>query len=287
MKLKPSSPTIQAKREPTDLKKKLKLVRAGEDIAKSLAEGDLEKAFHKTILSGIKLAAGENPFKDPTVNPLKLAAALKTFGIEVLGWTPETLFAAIDKRYNGWSDDRAKHALDKFHDTGIIDSDVPYLVRQKIYAIRIIATSDTAQNEWHIFEKVGSAFNDRTAKFGVIERLSAGECARTIAIIENIRPDEYSKEVQIYIAASAHEDGFLTVAPSKYLRMVEPILKEINAGEMGASYNPGIVAKISEKLKILQSESGKIQEVADDLITIQALKLMAIDHMGDESVAEA
>ena len=280
MKLIPQ-PTNQANKEPTDARKQLKLVRAGQGIAESLAEGNLEKAFNKAVISGIKLASGENPFSDPTVNPLKLVAAIKALGIQALAWTPETLFAAIDRRYNGWSDDRVKTAMERFHDTGIVDTAVPSLVRQKIYAIRIVVTSDTAHNQWYIFEKVGSAFNDRVAKFGIIERLSAGECARTLAIIENIRPDEYSKEVQIYIAASAHEDGFLTVGPSKYLKIAEPYLKQMNTSEMGGDYNPGLVSRIAEKMQLLMKESGKILD--EDIVTIQALKLLAVDRMGDEA----
>lgn len=285
MKFNPPTLNQPVSQEPTkkdDVRKKLKLVRAGHGIAGSLAQGNLEQAFAKTIVSGIKLA-DYNPFADIAVNPLVLAQALKAIGIGVLGWTPETLFSTIDRMYFGWSEEKAGLALEKFHETGIIQTDVPIIVRQKVYAIRIVATSDTAHNEWHVFEKIGSAFNDRVAKFGVVEKLSPGECARTIAVIESIRPDSYSDEVKAYIAATAHEDGLLELSDSKYLKMANSALSKMNGDSMGVSYLPGdISSKISKKLETLRQSGGKIE--TEDIVTIQALKLLAIDAMGDQVI---
>jgi hypothetical protein len=279
----PPAPHSQVKRDQNqdDILKKLKLVRAGHSIAGNLAQGDVDKAFSKVIVSGIKLAS-LNPFADPNVNPLTLASHLKTLGIAVLGWAPETLFSTIDRMYFGWTAERAAAALEKFQETGVMQTDVPLMVRQKIYAIRIIATSDTAHNEWHVFEKVGSAFNDRVAKFGIVEKLSPGECARTIAIIEDIRPDDYSDEIKVYIAATSHEDGILTLSPSKYLYMAESRLTQMNHDSMGTLVPQDIRDKIRKKLELLKTNSGKI-EPGDDLITIQALKLLAIDQMGEDA----
>jgi hypothetical protein len=278
LKLNPPTPNLQPQVD-DDVRKKLKLVRAGQSIASSLGQGNLEKAFAKTMLSGIKLA-GYNPFADINAAPLRLAQELKVMGIAVLGWTPETLFSTIDRMYFSRTEEQVAAALDKFQATGVIQTEVPMLVRQKIYAIRIVASSDTAHNEWHIFEKVGAAFNDRIAKFGVVEKLTPGECARTIGVIENIRPDTYSDEVKAYIAASAHEDGLLTLRPSKYLKMASGHLRQMNKDSMGASLDPEIEDKISKKLELLRANGGKIGD--EDIITIQALKLLSIDQMGDE-----
>jgi hypothetical protein len=283
LKLNPPTLRPTSQQEPTsqnDLKKKLQLVRSGHGIAESIRQGNLEQAFSKTIISGIKLAAG-NPFADASANPLALAQALRGLGIGALSWTPETLFSTIDRMYFGWSEEKAHQALEKFHDTGVIQTDVPLIVRQKLYAIRIVATSDTAHNEWHIFEKVGSAFNDRVAKFGVVEKLSPGECARTVSVIEHIRPDSYSDEVKAYIAASAHEDGLLTIQPSKYLKMAGPALKKMNQESTGV-LDFGLTDKITRKMEIFKANGGKIED--EDIVTIQALKLLAIDQMGDEVV---
>lgn len=263
--------------------KKLKLVRAGHSIASSAIQGDLDKAFAKTIVSGIKLAADLNAFTNPNTNPLTLVKELRQFGLEVLAWKPETLFSAIDKKYNGWSEEKAHAALEKFQTTGEIITDVPTLIRQKIYAIRIIATSDTAHNEWHVFEKVGCAFNDRLAQFGIVERLSAGECARTISIIENIRPDQYSKEVKIYIAACAHEDGFLTIGASKYLKMACDYLQTMNFESTGERLKPEFADKIKAKVEDFKKHHAAITAAIEDVATIQALKIFSVDLMGDQA----
>ena len=277
---------IQNQSEPTkdDLKRKLKLVRAGQGITESLATGHLDKAFNKAIVAGIKLAehVDNNPFTNPLVSPLVLAIEMRKLGLEALAWRPETLFAAIDKRFNGWSDEACKNALESFHDTGVIKSAVPMSVRQKIYAIRIIATSDTAHNQWHIFEKVGSAFNDRIAQFGIVEKLSPAECTRTIAIIENIRPDEYAKEVKIYIAASAHEEGLLTLQPSKWLKMADLYLRDMNKGSMAVEITPEAVHKIEARVSEIRSRPEAVQQ-SEDALTIQAIKLLAIDAAGDRA----
>lgn len=156
-------------------------------------------------------------------------------------------------------------------------------MRQKIYAIRVVATTDIPHNEWHIFEKVGCAFNDRVAQFGVVERLSAGECARTIAVIESIRPDEYSNEVKVYIAASAHIDGILTLRPSKYLKMAEYQLEQVNFQDIGTHLQYKIKDKIAEKVEYVKAHL-KTMTLVEDIETIQAIRLASIDAMGDEVI---
>lgn len=266
-------------------KKKLKLIRSGHSIAQSLSAGNLEKAFAKSVVSGIKLAE-ENPFKNPLISPAVLVGAIKELGIEALVWKPETLFAAIDRKWNGWTDAQVGAALDSFHENGVLKTDVPPLVRQKVYAIRIIATSDTPHNEWHVFEKVGGALNDRMANFSVVEKLSPGECARTIAFIEDIRPDDYSKEVKSYIAASAHEEGLLTLECSKWLRMADSQLQTMNENSMGTTLNYEVRRKIEDKVKLFKSQVlVDVSGPTEDLLTIQALKILAIDTMGDQAWA--
>lgn len=263
--------------------KKLRAARLGANVAKNLIGGNLEKAFARTIVSGIKLAEA-NPFVNPAVNPLKLAQELRLIGIGVLGWTPETLFSVIDRMYNGWSEEKAAKALEEFHDTGNIVTDVPSLVRQKIYAIRIVATSDIAHNEWHIFEKVGCAFNDRVAQFGVVEKLTPGECARAVSVIEHIRPDQdgYSKEIKAYVGASCHEDGILTLSPSKYLRFADEDLRMFNYQADGNRIKPEAIGIIRRKYDAIKEADKSTLNLVEDISTIQALKLLAIDTMGDE-----
>jgi hypothetical protein len=265
--------------------RELKLVRSGTSIADHLAHGRLDKALAAAVSSGIKLAADPREvFHNPHSSPLAVVAALKTLGIQALGWKPETLMAAIDRRYYDWTDDQVAAALEHFHETGEIKTNVPSLLRQKIYAIRIISTTDIPHNEWSVFEKVGCAFNDRAVHFGLVEHLSAAECARTVALIETLRPDKYSEEVRTYIAACCHEDGLLTVKPSKYLGIANAHLQEFNAQSTGARLSTAFEDKINQK--ILQLKARAIEAAPlEDTETIQAIKLIAADAAGDEAIS--
>ena len=278
MSLKPELPNKDEHQKELDPKKGLRLVRSTLQVGEALKHSP-EKAFQQAIISGLKMAS-ENPFKDPLVNPLHLAAALKKMGIAVLGWAPEVLMTTIDRETNGWTDAQVSEAIEHYHSTGTLKTEVPQLVREKIYAIRVVATSDSAQSEWHTFEKVGGAFNDRTAKFGVVEPLSAGECAKTIAIIEDIRPDSYSNEIKIYIAACAHTAGLLTVSPVKWLAMSESYLQQMNKDATGEEIS--IATKSSIIRRVEELRTSQMQEVEDDVIHIQAAKLIEIDMMADE-----
>ena len=273
--------TPEKPKESDPLERKLKLAKGALGISQSALTGSAEKAFHQALVPGLKMAS-EGVFKDPLANPLHLTRALKKLGIAVLAWTPETLAATIDEKFNGWDKTKVSDALTSFHKTGVIKSDIPQLVREKIYAIRVIATSNSAQTEWHIFEKVGGAFNDRAAKFGIVEPLSAAECARTVAIIENIRPDSYTDEVKIYIAVCCHQAGLLTVSPVNWLSHCDPYLQELNRQATGDTLSAEMREKISAKYAETLSNTSSAKEVPDEVIAVQAAKLAAIHLYAEE-----
>ena len=229
---KPSS--LHLKSEDPDKKKhtELKLVKATMGLGHDLAKGHPEKALQKAIVTGIKLA-NDGLFKTATAHPLQLLEELKKLGIKALAWAPETLFAEIDRKYHGWSHERVTTALTRWHETGLLDTDVNPLVRQKLFALRVLMTSDTAYNQWHIFEKVGSVFNDRIPQFGVMEPLTAAEASVTVALMDKIRPDTFSNEVKIYIAATCQQDALLTVEVLDTLKMVENQLQIMNFDSCG------------------------------------------------------
>jgi len=280
----PQLPKPAPTQDELDRKRKgLRLLRTGEAVASELHQGKLDQALTKALVGGIKMASDLGLFKDPASSPIKLYHAIQSLGIQVLTWKPETLMAAIDKKFHGWSNDKAAEAIAKFHETGALVTDVPSITRQKLYAIRVVVTSDLPHSEWNVFEKVGSAFNNRHAKFDIVERLSTAECARTIAIIESIRPDRYTNEIKVYLAAAAHEDGFYTLAPSKYLNMADAHLKQMNYEATGAQQNPALVTSITaQKLALAKGAAG----VDDDLVSVQAAKLLAVDSYADEAIKE-
>lgn len=246
-------------------------------------KSDLASAFVRysnrvagTVLRGIKMA---NANMDPFTSPMKVLEMLKEAGPQVLVWKPETLCAYLDQKYNGWDPETAAAALEYFHTYGMLDTDVPPLVRQKLYALRIIMTSDSAHREWHVFEKIGCAFNDRLASFSVVEPMNPAECAKTIAIIDAVRPDEFGYEVKTYIAAACHTDGLYTLKPSKYLSMSDELLSMMNREETGRQTNDKIVSDISSKIEDIKKNPDQSVE---DFVSVQALKLLAIDTSAKE-----
>ncbi len=247
-----------------------------------------EKAFEEALLDGLKMASGlDQAFHDKLVNPLQLVRALKALGTDVLTWTPETLFSFLDEKYSGWTKDQCVSAMKHFHETGTLKSDIPQLVREKIYAIRVISKTDLAQNDWNVFEKVGGALNDRTAKFGVVEPLSPAECARTIAVIESVRPDQYSDEVKIYVAACCHEAGLLTVKPVKWLSFCEPYLEEMNLNRVGERPGKDVLSKIALRYSALLQQQTSQENSSEDesVVSVQAAKLAAITLYSEDVLA--
>ena len=242
-----------------------------------------QKILEHAVRTGLKLAASD-VFHDPAAPALRLAAELKKLGPDVMFRTPETLFSLLDQKFSGWSRRRAADAILKFHDTGAIQSDIPVVVRNKIYAIRIVYTSESAHTDWHIFEKIGGAFNDRAAKFSEYEPLSAAECAKTVAIIENLRPDDYSNEIKIYVANCCHHSGLYTVEPCEWLRMAEKYLQRFNFEATGDHADSGLKKAIIDRYQEWRPKIGTLLKAGDDVISVQALKLLGIHHLAEESI---
>jgi hypothetical protein len=259
----------------------LRLLKTTLQVGHSLSSHNPEKAVQQLVVAGLKMAS-DNLFYQETANPLKLVEELKKLGIGALAWAPETLMAAIDRKYGGWSEDQVAEALEHFQKTGVIKTQVPQLVREKLYAIRVVCTSNSAQTEWHIFEKVGGAFNDRIAHFGTLEPLSAAECARTVAIIENLRPDTYEDEIKCYIGASCHMDGLYTADPVKWIRMAETYLQQMNFETTGEHIDLALRTQIESRLADYVASKTTIREVPEDLVSVQATKLLGIKEYAEE-----
>lgn len=266
----------------SNLRRGLQVVKSTLQVTESIKARNPERTLQQAIAAGLKMASPEI-FHNPWVAPLKLTEALRRLGVSVLGWAPETLMATLDQKFSGWDGQKVQEAIEYFHKTGALKTDIPQLVREKIYAIRVVATSNSAQTEWHVFEKVGGAFNDRIAKFGLVEALTPAEAARTVAIIENIRPDEYSNEIKIYLATCCHEDGLYTVAPVKWLSMAEQYLQQMNSEATQTPIDPALRDKITQRYQELKARKTTLREVADDMVSVQAAKLLAIDEYAEEA----
>lgn len=265
---------IQTKRRPQPQQKK----RGDSSVA---AFARYTNQVTSNVLRSIKMAGAKLP---DDISPIDIVQIIKDLGTASLTYKPETLFSAIDEKYHGWTADRVAKALERFHDTGVLDTEVSDIVRQKFYSVRIILTSDTAHTEWHIFEKVGAAFNGRLANFGTVEPLDPIECARTISFLDSIRPDKFSNEIKAYIAAACHEAGLYTIKPSRYLGMADQWLEMLNREATSRPSDVKITAAIESRLGEIKKTAGSIVKLPEDFVSIQATRLLAIDVAGDDAV---
>jgi hypothetical protein len=248
-------------------------------VGQSTLHGNSERTIAKAISLGAKLAS--SPFYDVKVNVLTLLAELKKFGEGVLLQSPETLFAMIDKRFGNKTEEEAMKDIEFYHEHEELRTDVPAIVRNKIYAIRTASMSDAPYEEWNIFEKVGGAFNGRVVNFSHLEPMSSGECAATVALLDAIRPDRFSNEVKIYMAACCHQDGLLTVAPVEQLAIAEKYLQQFNEESLGTT-DPVQVAEISTIFS--QMKEGQMDPTAEDVTHTQAGKLLGAHLMAEEAL---
>jgi len=79
-----------------------------------------------------------------------------------------------------------------------------------LQALQLLVTTNQAHEHWHVFEKVGHAFNNNVVDFSIVQPLRTDECALTLKVLRNIRPKEFfDAEVIGYVACCAKHDGLV------------------------------------------------------------------------------
>lgn len=129
-------------------------------------------------------------------------------GREWWDWEPETLWKTIE-------DDHISGAT-------------PTELKEAILALQVILNTNSPFENWHIFEKVGHAFNMNNVDFSILQPLELDEAALTVAIMNRIRPkQEYEPEVLTYIAVCARQSG-MAYLPENMFPGVQKYLDELN-----------------------------------------------------------
>lgn len=255
--------------------------RAAAGIASDLSHGNSQSAFVRAAVAGIKLASGDI-FKDPKTSPLHIYQSLNdAFGEDVwLEYTPEVLMSSIDMKFNGWTQDQGTKAIEMYLDKSILNTDVHPVIREKIYALRAVKNNPAVLLNWHLFEKVVSAFSSRKADFAFAQKPSLGECSAAVAIISKLTTDPIGPEVSDYIAAVALDEGYVTLAPSKFLNQFDDELEAIRKS-MDLMIVPfSVVKQIEDTMKIIPTA----KELKEDPVSLQAMRLFAVDAMGEEAL---
>lgn len=142
-------------------------------------------------------------FTERRAHPLLVLEVLTgKYGTEWADWEPETVWWAIRKDFGP----------------------VGTLMRDKIMALRIAATTDVPWNDWDTFENCGLAWNDITPVFNAIQLMTPMQCAFAVQVLRGIREDEeFGHEISAYIAAILDDHGFV-YAPEEWFPGVQAIL---------------------------------------------------------------
>ena len=98
------------------------------------------------------------------------------------------------------------------------------LLQNKLQALQVCLSSDAPWREWHVIENVAKTFNNQIANFSVMTPASTGECITTMNDLKELRDEDFTEEVLMYIASCAFTDQlvYLPFAPE-----VQPYLDRL------------------------------------------------------------
>jgi hypothetical protein len=171
-------------------------------VVKIQGGGNPVSVLAKTIAKrGVKALIGNEEQQKmaedgkPLLGPLSLYRSLGImYGKDWYNWELETIIQTV----------RLDHKID-LESYGNVDE-----LWDMIGALQVVLNTNFAHEQWHVFEKVGQAFNYSHVDFDVVQPLEIHETAVTLKIIDRLRPKtDYTHEIIGYIAASAKHSGFV------------------------------------------------------------------------------
>ena len=171
----------------------LKGLRTLKSVVKSFQ--DPQKAIGKALINGVAMKALFE--KEGGIKVLGIYGILNEhYGREWWHWEPETVWQTLNR------------------EQGItVDDDL----RNLISALQLAVTTNQPFENWHIFEKVGHAFNFNPVNFGVLQPLEPQEAALTLRLLRLIRPkQEFDSEICAYLAAVAKNAGLVYLPVSVF-----------------------------------------------------------------------
>lgn len=134
-----------------------------------------------------------NLFTHHDAHPFVLdVALLKTFKAEWLTWEPETLWTEIHRVFN---------------------TQISEHTRAKIQTLRTVHVTDSAWKSWNVFEKIIQGLNNNLPNWNTMQAPSLDQLYAGIDILSNLRKEEFSDEVKLYIASAVLNEE-VTFVPS-------------------------------------------------------------------------
>lgn len=172
----------------------------------SYPDGGIAKRTIKTLSS---LQGGGSPAAviSKAVAKMGLQALAKTG--QVLSIGPLSIYEKLNDLYHkswfDWEPETVRQTLVHDWPEALSDETV-----SAIQALQVLVTTNSAQEHWHIFEKVGHALNLGHVDFSTSQPLDIHECALALKIINKVRPkSDFDPEIWHYIAACAKTAGYV------------------------------------------------------------------------------
>jgi hypothetical protein len=124
---------------------------------------------------------------------------------------------------------------------------------------------------WHIFEKVGHAFNWNPVSFQIVQPLEPDEAALAMAILGKIQPRaKFENEVLIYVAACAKSAGMVylpdNIAPGVQEKLNEITFEHALRDAVKKSWEEMSLPKNEALSSQVEIQIHRIQDIKDLLV---------------------
>lgn len=219
-----------------------RILRGVEVSAKSaLREPDVRSASRKFIRTGLGALAHES-FKFAAQTPyhykvdaLSVYAQMNgKYGQDWWDWEPETVWETLNRDFGL-----------ELEEDGV----------NIIGALQTILNTNQAHEHWHVFEKVGHAFNGNHVDFSILQPLELDEIAVTLSVLNEVRPKQgYLSDIPAYIAASAKNSGVVYLPESFFGKEAQRYLDHMSND-----------LSLKKRVRALWEEGGKPETDAEDI----------------------
>jgi len=118
----------------------------------------------------------------------------------------EFLNSHYGREWRDWESETVWKTLQEDH----FSEGTPEEIKEAILALQLTSTTMAPLEHWHVFEKVGHAFNLNDITFVMLQPLEPDEAALAMGIINVIQPKtEFEPEILIYVAVCAKTAGMV------------------------------------------------------------------------------
>lgn len=157
---------------------------------------------------------------------------LKKYGAEYITWESETLKEAIEEDFGSLGD----------------------LSWQKIQAIRLLHSNNSAWNEWEVFENICACNSNENVIFSLSQPPEPEDIAVTLEVLKTVSTDyEYHKDVIGYIASACLYDGLWCLPES--LSLAQESIKDYDKFKGITRDYPSVKKAVKGKTKMYEDPS--------------------------------